>query len=256
MDTPKKALIPKALRLKALGYNWMLIFSVGLMVISAWELAVRLDAMKKPLDMFFRLAEGEGIPLIRVMHYFEWDMLEPLLWLAGCILVSLVNLFVCRRPLGSMIMLPFCAALAVYGLIRKSSALPDLWFLAQPALLLSIVAFGIVNLSTYRVRQKRLIFNIRRAGEMLRAQEESDHALRIGQEHTQSEPLRLPKEPPSKKALSNEALPQISDMPADETMLPSTENLAKVYLRQEVPKPSHLCLDEDRPTYPPPRLKA
>lgn len=249
MDTPKKFLIPKALRLKALGYNWMLIFSLGLMIISAWELTVRLDAMKKPLDMFFRLAEGEGVPLWRVMQYFEWNMLEPLLWLTGCILIGLINLWVCRRPLGSMIMLPFCAVLAVYGLIRESSALPDLWFLAQPALLLTIVAFGIVNLSTYRVRQNRLIFNIRQAGEMLRVQEKAVQENTSREEAAVSLPVE---QTPAQAAVSEEVPVQIPDIP----VLPVTENLAKVYLRQEVPKPSRPNLDEDRPTYPPPRLKA
>ncbi len=246
MDTPKKPLIPKALRLKALGYNWMLIFSVGLLMISAWELAVRLDAMKKPLDMFFRLAEGEGIPLWRVMQYFEWDMLEPILWLIGCMLVSLINLFVCRRPLGAMVMLPFCAVLAVYGLIRESSALPDVWFLAQPALLLAIVAFGIVNLSTYRVRQNRLIFNIRQAGEMLRMQEEAAQTASPESQNVRTEPKFIRKDSPA----------QVPDIPAEEITLPATENLAKVYLRKDVPKSVPLRLDEDRPTYPPPRLKA
>ena len=231
MDAPKKnpapaALIPKSLRLKALGYHWMFIFSIALIVLSVWELTVRLDAMKTPLDMFFRLAEGEGIPLTRVLQYFEWDMLEPLFWLVLCILIGLINLFTCRRPIGSMLMLPFCTALAVYGLMREGSALSEFSFPIQPVLLLAVVVFGIINLSTYRVRQNRLMCNILRAGELLRSQEAVEFPTCA------------------------------ADAPSQESMLPSTDNMAKVYLRQETPQPSRAYEDDDRPTYPPPRLKA
>ncbi len=148
---------PKPRRLKALGRNWMIPVCAALLLVSVWEFCVRLDAMYKPIKMFFDLAVGEGIPIDTAMKYFDWSIFEPPLWLAACALMSLLALFLCRRPIGSMLLIPLCGALAAYGLMREGTFLTDLWRLVQPALLLVMTAFGLLNLLTYPPRRRRFL---------------------------------------------------------------------------------------------------
>jgi len=212
MDKPKKFKIPKGLRLKALGYQWMLILCMALLVVSGWEIFVRIDAMHGPMTMFFDMARGEGIPITRALRYFEWNILEALIWLVCCMLTAVTAIFVCRRPLGSAVMTPFCAAAAIYGLMRESSLLPGLWYLAQPALLLAMTAFCALNVSTCRAREKNLIKNLRLAAEQAELQEEASGAPA---ERTASKAAK------GKKNLSPDAqergeCPDEADMPEEE----------------------------------------
>ncbi len=143
-------------RIKPIGRNWMPLICAALLILSAWEFCVRLDAMYKPLKMFFELAAGEGIPLKTAMNYFDWSILEPPLWLLSCALTGILALFLSRRMLGCVLLIPVCAALAAYGLTREGTLLTDLWRLAQPALLLMLTAFGVINLLVYPLRRRRL----------------------------------------------------------------------------------------------------
>lgn len=147
----------KRRRMKALGRNWMIPVCAALLVVSAWEFCVRLDAMYKPLKMFFDLVVGENIPFDTAMKYFDTSILEPPLWLLGCGLTSVIALFLCRRPIGSMLLIPLCGALALYGLTREGTFLTDLWRLVQPALLLIMTLFGVTNLFCYPLRRRRFL---------------------------------------------------------------------------------------------------
>lgn len=172
MNKQKNCIIPKGLRLKSLGYQWMILLCLALLILSAWEFWVRVDAMSKPLAMFFDMALGEGIPLNVAMQYFDWNMVEPLGWLLICMTTGLVSLVAARRPIGSSILMPVCVVLAVYGLTRDGSILPSSWYLVQPGILLGMSAIDVVNLSTYRIRRKHLIENIRMANDAVSHDEE------------------------------------------------------------------------------------
>lgn len=148
---------PKRRRLKALGRNWMIPVCLALFFLSAWEFCVRLDAMYKPVKMFFDLVIGENIPFETAMKYFDISILEPPLWLAVCALVSLIALIMCRRPFGSILLLPLCGALSLYGLMREGTFLTDLWRLVQPGLLLVMSLFSFANLVCYPMRRKRFL---------------------------------------------------------------------------------------------------
>jgi hypothetical protein len=148
---------PKRRRLKALGRNWMIPVCLALFFLSAWEFCVRLDSMYKPVKMFFDLVIGENIPFETAMKYFDLSILEPPLWLAVCTLISLLALVMCRRPFGSILLLPLCGALALYGLMREGTFLTDLWRLVQPGLLLIMALFSFANLICYPVRRRRFL---------------------------------------------------------------------------------------------------
>lgn len=145
---------------KPLGGSWMTIVCAALPLLSAWEFCVRLDAMYKPLKMFFDLAVGEGIPLERAMNYFDWSILEPPLWLLACGLTGIIALFLSRRPLGSLLFTPLCALLAAYGLNRQGTLFVDLWQLVHPALLIILATFGLINLLSYPLRRKHFLRSV------------------------------------------------------------------------------------------------
>lgn len=137
-----------------LGDKFTVLSSLVLLVISTWEASVRLDAMYKPLKMFFDMAIGEHIPLSSVISYVDISMLEAPLWLLGCTLAALITIFFVRRPAGSAVTLPLSIVLGVYGLLRESTFLTGIWRLVQPALLLFIAFVIIMNIAVYPLRRR------------------------------------------------------------------------------------------------------
>lgn len=133
---------------KLFGRKSLMMICVALIGISGWEVCVRLDAMYKPIVMFFRMALGEHIPFETAMSYFDWSIFEAPLWLTGCILAGLLALFMIRSRGGRMLLIPLSLALCLYGLTREGSFLTDFWRLIQPALLFLIAALSAVNLPT------------------------------------------------------------------------------------------------------------
>lgn len=137
---------------KSLGKGALIAASLTLMSISLWEICVRLDAMYAPIKMFFSMALGENIPLSSAMNYFNWSIFETPLWLAGCLLISLLSLALCSRPKGGFFLLPVCLFMALYGLTRKGTLFVGFWQLIQPALLLILSALSMLNLILIPIR--------------------------------------------------------------------------------------------------------
>lgn len=140
---------------KLLGRKTVLLISLTLFAVSVWETSVRMDAMYRPIKMFFSMAIGEKIPFSAAMKYFDYSIFESPLWLLGCMLVSLSAVALSRRPLGQGLILPAAGALAVYGLMRESSFFMGPWPLVQPALLLALACISAVNLILYPFRRKK-----------------------------------------------------------------------------------------------------
>ena len=206
MSKPKNFDIPKALRLKALGYQFMPLICLALLVLSIWEFSVRIDAMRGPFSMMFDMARGEGIPISRVLQYFEWNMLEPLIYLICSMVTALVSLFCFRRPVGSIVMMPVCAVLGVYGLLHTAGVLQGIWNLVPGVLLLTMAAFGMLNLSTYRVRQRNLIMNLQIVSSQI-----ADTALPDA-EFSQAESVQKPVQQPTGKPIRKKKTRSADDL--------------------------------------------
>lgn len=131
---------------KLFGRKSLLIACAALIIVSGWEACIRLDAMYKPVAMFFRMAFGENIPLSTAMTYFDWSMFEAPVWLLACVLTGAFSLFLIRTKAGKILLLPLGIAMALYGLTRQGTFMTDLWRLIQPAVLLFISALSGVNL--------------------------------------------------------------------------------------------------------------
>lgn len=140
---------------KYIGKSALLPASLLLMLVSLWEICIRMDAMYKPLKMFFSMAVGEGIGPAAAMSYFDYAIFEAPIWLAGCILISVLSLALSSRPKGGLILLPVSLAMALYGLTREASFLTDIWRLIQPALLLIISALSTLNLFLHPIRRAK-----------------------------------------------------------------------------------------------------
>lgn len=131
---------------KYIGRNALIIVSLALMLLSVWEICVRLDAMYAPIKMFFSMALGENIPLQTAMSYVDPSIFEAPAWLAGCILISLISIAFSSRRALCLLLLPISAVMAVYGLTREASFFVDFWRLVQPTLLMVICALSAFNL--------------------------------------------------------------------------------------------------------------
>ena len=140
---------------KYFGKGALLLISLALMIVSLWEICVRLDAMYKPLNMFFTMAVGEGIDLPTAMSYFDYSVWEAPRWLTGCILLALLSLALSTRPKGGYFLLPASLAMALYGLTREASFFVGFWRLVQPTLLLAVCALSALNLFLLPARRKK-----------------------------------------------------------------------------------------------------
>lgn len=138
-----------------LGKSMLMLVSLALMIVSLWEVCVRLDAMYAPVKMFFSMALGEDIPFSDAMSYFDYSIFEAPLWLTGCMLIGLLSIALSARPKGCLFILPVSLGMALYGLTRDSSFLTDFWNLIQPALLMIICALSLMNALALPVRRKR-----------------------------------------------------------------------------------------------------
>ena len=132
------------------GSKSLFLSCTALIIISGWEACIRLDAMYKPVAMFFRMAFGENIPLSTAMTYFDWSMFEAPVWLLACMLTGAISLFLIRTKAGKIILLPLGIAMALYGLTRQGPFMTDLWRLIQPAVLLFISVLSGINLFVHQ----------------------------------------------------------------------------------------------------------
>lgn len=129
---------------------------LALMLVSAWEVSIRLDAMLPPIRMFFSMARGEGISFSAAMSYFDWGMFALPLYLILCTLTGLLALFTPGRKSASAVLTILSAVLAAVGLGRETGALTGPWYLIQPALLLLLAVSGAFSLAVHQPRQKRM----------------------------------------------------------------------------------------------------
>lgn len=140
---------------KYLGRSALIVVSLTLMLLSVWEICIRLDAMYAPLKMFFSMAFGEGIPFRTAMNYFDYSIFEAPLWLTGCIVLSVLAIALPSRRTGAFLVTLFALAMALYGLGRESAVFVDFWRLMQPALLLMMTVLSAVQLITLPRRRKK-----------------------------------------------------------------------------------------------------
>lgn len=97
--------------------RWMLYMALLITLINAYDFCTRVDAMSKPLKMFWNMAVGEGIPLPRVITYVDITIFEVPLYLLCSMALGVWAIWARRTWRGCAWMLAPCAALSALGFI-------------------------------------------------------------------------------------------------------------------------------------------
>ena len=128
---------------------WMALIAT---LVSAYEFCTRVDAMWKPLKMFWNMAVGEKIPLARAATYVDMSIFEIPLYLLCSVALGIWALWARRTRRGCALLIAPSAVLAALGFI-----LPLLWkeFRSRRAMCLTgfLMSLGIelAQLLNYRI---------------------------------------------------------------------------------------------------------
>ena len=122
---------------------------------AAYELSIRIDAMSRPLAMYYNMAVGEKIGLWKALSYVDWRILETPGFMLGMIILGLLALRSRRRAWLAVIIIPLCVGSALYTVGAKALFSGNLWHLIKLLPLLLITIGSVINLLLHRkVRQR------------------------------------------------------------------------------------------------------
>ena len=93
---------------------WMALIAT---LVSAYEFCTRIDAMWKPLKMFWNMAVGEKIPLARAATYVDMSIFEIPLYLLCSVALGIWALWARRTRRGCALLIAPSAVLAALGFI-------------------------------------------------------------------------------------------------------------------------------------------
>ena len=97
--------------------RYLLWMAVIVTLISAYEFCTRVDAMWKPLKMFWNMAVGEKIPLARAATYVDMSIFEIPLYLLCSAALGVWALWARRTRRGCALLIAPSAVLAALGFI-------------------------------------------------------------------------------------------------------------------------------------------
>lgn len=129
--------------------------ALALMLLSAWELIIRLDAMHKPIRMFFDMAFGENIPLSTAMSYFDFSIFIQPCYLLCCLLTAVLALWLRKRAWLFALMLPVCLLLGVTGYQIEAIPLIQGWKMIRLAPLFGLCAGSFINMAALLPRRRQ-----------------------------------------------------------------------------------------------------
>lgn len=126
--------------LKDTGRRMLFWGAMLLLIWAAYELYIRVDAMARPLGMFFKMWMGEKIPFNRAVTYIDWGILETPFYLLLCVTMGTISLLLRRKPFLWVMLLLLAPGFAFYAFGVKNVLMPSLWQMMKmlPLLLLLI----------------------------------------------------------------------------------------------------------------------
>ncbi len=127
--------------------------AVIILIWAAYELYIRVDAMARPLGMFFKMWTGEKVPFSRALTYVDWGILEIPFYLLLCVFLGAFSVVLRRKPALWVTLLFVAPGFAFYSLGVKNVLMPNLWQMIKllPLLLLfvgsllSLIAFMVLS---------------------------------------------------------------------------------------------------------------
>ena len=143
----------------------------GALLLIAWagyEFSTRLDAMNRPLAMYYQMAVGENVGLSAALKYVDWEILRIPGFLLGCMVLGFLAFLSRKKALLALIIIPLCVLAALYTVGAKTLFSPDLWSLLKLLPLLLMALGGLINLALHFVRRSRRRKVTRSTGEGVR----------------------------------------------------------------------------------------
>lgn len=101
--------------------------ALALIIITGYELLVRIDAMIRPLGMFFKMWIGEKVPFSRAISYVDWKTFERPAFLLLCVLSGTIALLGRNKPLVIVVNIAFSVALFLLSHLVETLIFPDLF---------------------------------------------------------------------------------------------------------------------------------
>ena len=126
-----------------------------LIVWAGYELSTRLDAMSRPLAMYYQMAVGEKIGLSAALKYVDWEILRIPGFLISCMALGFFAFLSRKKALLALFVIPLCVLTALYTVGARTLFSPDLWSLIKLLPLLLITFGGVINLVIFFVRRAR-----------------------------------------------------------------------------------------------------
>ncbi len=142
--------------LQAAGRRMLFWGALFLVIWAGYELSTRVDAMSRPLVMYYNMAVGEKIGLSAALKYVDWEILRVPGFLLGMILLGILALRSRRRPFMAYLLIPLCVAAALYTVGARTLFSPDLWSMIKLLPLLLVALGSLLNLIFHHyLRQNR-----------------------------------------------------------------------------------------------------
>ena len=124
----------------------------GALLLIAWagyELSTRVDAMSRPLAMYFQMAVGEKSGRSAALKYVDWEILRIPGFLLGCLLLGILALLSRRKALLALAVIPLCVLAALFTTGAKTLFSPDIWSMLKLLPVLLITLGASINLALY-----------------------------------------------------------------------------------------------------------
>lgn len=123
--------------------------AVIILIWAAYELYIRVDAMARPLGMFFKMWAGEKIPFNRAITYVDWGILEIPFYLMLCVLLGAVSIVFRRKPAMWVMLLFVAPGFAFYSFGVKNVLMPNIWQMIKLLPLLLLFSGSVLSLIAF-----------------------------------------------------------------------------------------------------------
>ncbi len=147
--------VPTMVTLRDAGKRLLFWGALVLVLWAAYELYIRVDAMIRPLGMFFRMWIGEKVPINRAVTYIDWKILEIPGYLALCVLLGVYVLLGRKKIATWVIALVLSVALAVLSAGLSALLAPSLWQMLKLTPLVLIFLGALLRLIAHNSIKKR-----------------------------------------------------------------------------------------------------
>ncbi|MDO5021898.1 MAG: hypothetical protein Q4E07_00995 [Eubacteriales bacterium] len=130
--------------------------ALALILITGYELIIRLDAMIRPLNMFIKMWIGEKIAFSRAISYVDWGMFERPSYLLLCVLAGLIAI-IGRKKAGVWVFTAVLASIA-FALSKsvKTLLFPGVFNALVNTCLILLFLGSLINLFTHFYFSKKI----------------------------------------------------------------------------------------------------